>query len=112
MASMAGHHAEWLSLLDVSGPFLSVPVLKEALPNGLDAHDSVIAGELRAALDEWADPELAMPGSLEAVDVHLAFVRFVLTEVLGFEPDVLVWDPAVTGGYRVEVAPHGIGVGA
>jgi hypothetical protein len=25
--SIARHHAEWLSLLDVSGPFLSLPVL-------------------------------------------------------------------------------------
>ncbi len=63
MVSMAAHHAEWLSLMDVSGPFLSVPVLKEALPNGLDAHDPHIAAEVRAALDEWADPDGAALGS-------------------------------------------------
>ena len=50
MVSVAAHHAEWLSLVDVSGPFLSVPVLKEALPNGLDAHDPHVAAEVRAAL--------------------------------------------------------------
>ena len=47
--SMAAHHAEWLSLMDVSGPFLSVSVLVEALPNGLDTHDPSVAAELRAA---------------------------------------------------------------
>ena len=30
--SIARHHAEWLSLLEISGPFLSMPVLMEAFP--------------------------------------------------------------------------------
>ena len=29
------HHAEWLSLVETSGPFLTVPALKRALPDGL-----------------------------------------------------------------------------
>ena len=85
MVSVASHHAEWLSLVDVSGPFLSVPVLKEALPNGLDAHDPRVAAEVRAALEQWADPECGGLGSVDEVEVHLAFVRFVLHEVLGFD---------------------------
>ncbi len=28
------HHAEWLSLIEVSGPFLSVPVLERRVPPG------------------------------------------------------------------------------
>ena len=47
--SIARHHAEWLSLLEISGPFLSMPVLLRAFPQGLDADDSAHAGELRAA---------------------------------------------------------------
>src|SRR5262249_35896469 len=35
--SIARHHAEWLSLVEVSGPFLSMPVLLEAFPTGLEA---------------------------------------------------------------------------
>ena len=31
------HHAEWLSLVETSGPFLTVPVLKRVLPDGLEA---------------------------------------------------------------------------
>ena len=38
--SELGHHAEWLSLIDVSGPFLAEPVLKEAFPQGLEGLDS------------------------------------------------------------------------
>ena len=32
--SIAQHHAEWLSLLDISGPFLSLPVLLQGVPAG------------------------------------------------------------------------------
>jgi hypothetical protein len=35
--SIARHHAEWLSLVEVSGPFLSMPVLLRVFPQGLDA---------------------------------------------------------------------------
>lgn len=30
--SIARHHAEWLSLIEVSGPFLSLPVLLRVFP--------------------------------------------------------------------------------
>ncbi|MDR7095876.1 hypothetical protein, partial [Hydrogenophaga laconesensis] len=29
-------HDDWLSLIEISGPFLAVPVLKEAFPQGLE----------------------------------------------------------------------------
>ena len=38
--SEIGHHAEWLSLIEVSGPFLAEPVLKDAFPQGLEGLDS------------------------------------------------------------------------
>ena len=34
--SVAEQHADWLALLDSSGPFLTLPVLTAALPNGLE----------------------------------------------------------------------------
>ncbi|MGV2340949.1 MAG UNVERIFIED_CONTAM: hypothetical protein LVR18_45520 [Planctomycetaceae bacterium] len=37
--SIARHHTEWLSLVPVSGPFLSLPVLLEAFSAGLEPHD-------------------------------------------------------------------------
>src|SRR5690349_11241012 len=64
-------HAEWLSLVETGGPFLTVPVLKRALPGGLDERPSA-SGELRIAYDEWrADPSL----------LH-RWVRWVLGELL------------------------------
>ena len=53
MSSIARHHNEWLSLLDVSGPFLSLPVLLRVLPQGLPAHEPDIARDLRAAHEEY-----------------------------------------------------------
>ena len=36
---MSMHH-EWLSLIEISGPFLAIPVLKEAFPQGLEELDA------------------------------------------------------------------------
>ena len=33
--SADGMHHVWLSLIEISGPFLAVPVLKEAFPQGV-----------------------------------------------------------------------------
>ncbi len=90
MASIASHHAEWLSLMEVSGPFLSVPVLKEALPSGLDAHDPHVAAEVRAATEQWGEAVTASDAAAD--DTHLAYVQFVMHDVLGFDDDVMVWD--------------------
>jgi len=50
-----GHHAEWLSLIDVSGPFLAEPVLKDAFPQGLEGLDSAKRTMVRQAYDEWRE---------------------------------------------------------
>lgn len=64
-------HAEWLSLVETSGPFLTVPVLKRALPNGLDERPPA-AAELRIAYDEWrSEPSL-----------RHRWVQWVLSELL------------------------------
>jgi hypothetical protein len=37
--SELGHHGQWLSLMDISGPFLAEPVLRDAFPQGLEGLD-------------------------------------------------------------------------
>ncbi len=70
-ARIEDRHAEWLSLVETSGPFLTVPVLKRALPNGLEATPPT-AGALRIAYDEWReDPTL-----------QHRWIRWVLDELL------------------------------
>jgi hypothetical protein len=66
------HHAEWLSLVETSGPFLTVPALKRALPAGLDALPSIMS-DLRVAYAEWRDDR----------DLQQRWIRWVLDELLG-----------------------------
>lgn len=51
--SIARHHIEWQKLVEVSGPFLSLPVLMRAFPQGLEEQDSEARKNLRIAHDEW-----------------------------------------------------------
>lgn len=51
--SIARHHSEWLSLVEASGPFLSLPVLLDAFPQGLDKPDAEFRAQLRLAHPEW-----------------------------------------------------------
>lgn len=47
--SVARRHAEWLSLLETSGPFLFLPILLRVFPQGLDERNPAKACELREA---------------------------------------------------------------
>ena len=53
--SIARHHAEWLSLVPVSGPFLSLPVLMEAFNAGLEPHDPDHSRLLRQEYGNWLE---------------------------------------------------------
>jgi len=80
------HHAEWLSLLEISGPFVSLPVLEKVFPQGLDAHDADHARRMRLALDEW---ETNQSGKRPNPAIHNAWVNFVLKETLALPDEVL-----------------------
>jgi len=60
--SITRHHNDWLRLVPNSGPFLSLPVLAQTFPQGLDAHDAEHARRLRLAFDEWDDNQLGGSG--------------------------------------------------
>src|SRR5713226_3870778 len=88
-ASAARQHAEWLSLLDISGPFLSLPILLEVFPNGLDKKDSEseMRRRLRLAYEEWADNQ---GGGRPDPAIHTQWLRFILAEILDMRPDVIL----------------------
>ena len=101
--SITRHHNDWLSLVPNSGPFLSLPVLASAFPQGLDAHDADHARRLRMAFDEWDDNQLSNrpdPG------LHRAWVKFVLGETLGYE-ELLAEGQAIPTTLKSEVAEYG-----
>jgi hypothetical protein len=95
---IARHHAEWLSLVEVSGPFLSMPVLMEAFPTGLEAHDPEHHRLLRLAHDEWE--------AKHDRSTHNAWARFVLMKTLDYSPLVLVEGQAISQTLQAEVAEH------
>ncbi|KAG8150184.1 Eco57I restriction-modification methylase domain-containing protein [Burkholderia catarinensis] len=78
-------HYDWLSLIEISGPFLAVPVLKEAFPQGLEELDGGKRKRLRQAYDEWHealetdDPRFA--------DLHMAWIDEVLSRGLELDED-------------------------
>ena len=80
--SIAAHHAEWLGLIETSGPFLSLPVLVDVFPNGLDAPDADKMREFRAAYEAWQN------GNGDA-DLHRAWIDVILTRLLDHDENFL-----------------------
>ncbi|MCZ4126924.1 hypothetical protein [Stutzerimonas balearica] len=61
-------HDEWLSLIEVSGPFLATPVLERVFSTGLPAVEPRIRQYLRQAHDEWCEArDNEEPGSTPLV---------------------------------------------
>lgn len=100
MSVPARQHNEWLQLLEVSGPFLSLPVLLKIFPQGLDAHDSEIASNVRLAFNEWED-------SRSEPSIQTAWVEFVLKNVLGYPDDYLLAGQSLPAGLEARVIEHG-----
>jgi hypothetical protein len=101
--SIARHHAEWLSLMEISGPFLSMPVLLQAFPQGLDAHDTDLAQQLKAAYEEWSDNQ---GGLTPKPAIHHAWLHFVLTQTLGMPVEVLAEVQAIAESVKVTADPQ------
>jgi hypothetical protein len=93
--SIARHHAEWLALIDVSGPFLSLKTLVGAFPQGLDAPDAEVTRDLRLAYEEWLDSAF---GTRPDPAMHWAWVEWVIRRVLEMPSQTL---RASGIGYRV-----------
>lgn len=103
-------HAEWLGLIDVSGPFLAEPVLKDAFPQGFEGLDAAKKRLVRQAYDEWRealdldDPEFAK--------IHRAWIDLVLSRVLELDEngtgDVLKSVSYLPGTLRCDIPERGV----
>jgi hypothetical protein len=89
-------HSGWLGLVEVSGPFLSVPVLRRAWPAGLDALDRSARARLRAEHADYFD----VPAAERDRD-H--WIGYVVVDLLGWG-EMLGWGPEGTG--RLENSPE------
>ena len=116
--SKLSKHAEWLSLIEISGPFLTVSMLDEAFPQGLEAVETPKRQKLRAAYEEWCEA-LDQEDKL-LPELHREWVRLVLTEMLEYDQESLVhagdWPdelPIVSSqehtGTQVRIAAYGPG---
>jgi Eco57I restriction-modification methylase/MmeI, target recognition domain len=104
-STAASHHVEWLQLVDISGPFLSLSVLTEAFPQGLDGVDPEVAERLRTAYSEWtANRELRHPD----IALHTAFLRFVLTEILEYPNEFIADTQELGERFLAPLPEHGI----
>jgi hypothetical protein len=83
--SQVNHHHDWLSLIEISGPFLAVPVLKEAFPQGLDELYAGKRKRLRQAYDEWREAQETNDPHFN--DLHSAWIDEVLSRGLEFDED-------------------------
>ena len=77
--ALAAQHSEWLSLVEISGPFLTLPVLKRALPLGLDPTPLPLVNDLRVAWSEVSDDDSLVP----------RWIRWVLHDLLELPNDVV-----------------------
>lgn len=101
--AIAHHHAEWLSLVPVSGPFLSLPVLMEAFNTGLEPHDPEHVRRLRQEYANWQESfeqRKADPAP------HQQWIKFVLTQTLELDDRVLAEGQAIPQTLQVEVPEH------
>jgi hypothetical protein len=97
------HHTEWLSLIEVSGPFLSVPVLERVFPQGLDAHDPDHVWGLRLAFDEWEEDQ----ETRNRLAIHKAWIDFVLKQTLGLPDEVLAEGQSIPQTLKATISEHG-----
>lgn len=78
-------HDDWLSLIEISGPFLAAPVLKEAFPQGLDELDATKRKRIRQAYEEWREAlELE---DVQLAELHVAWIDEVLSRGLELDKD-------------------------
>lgn len=103
-------HHDWLALIEISGPFLAVPVLKEAFPQGLEELDGTKRKRLRQAYEEWRealetdDPQFA--------ELHAAWINEVLAHGLALDEDgkgdVLKRADWCAANLNVNLPEHGV----
>lgn len=79
-------HSEWLALLDIDGPFFTPPALSAAFGPAVPRTPPSVREQVLDRLDQATDHDY---------DQRLDWLRWLLTDILGFEPgrDVVTFEP-------------------
>jgi hypothetical protein len=104
---MSSDH-EWLNLIEVSGPFLAVPVLREIFPQGLEALDGGRPQRLRRTYEEWR--EAVDTDDLDLHSLHAAWIDEVLVTALDMDSGVLRRHAGLPERLTVSLPEHGVTV--
>lgn len=99
---------EWLTLVEVSGPFLAVPVLRDVFPQGLEALPSGRPQRLRRTYEEWRDAVDLDDPDLPAL--HTAWIDEVLITALEMDEAVLRKGATLPERLTVLMPEHGVTV--
>ena len=99
-------HAEWLSLIEVSGPFMTVSMLEKAFPQGLETVTTPRRQRFRAAYEEWRDAINESDPML--VELHREWISLVLMEVLEYDQAVLVKNSELGESYTYQSSEHAV----
>jgi len=104
---MSNDH-EWLNLVEVSGPFLAVPVLRDVFPQGLEALPSGRPQRLRRTYEEWRDA--VDMDDLDLSALHAAWIDDVLLTALEMDETVLRKGATLPERLTVSMPEHGVTV--
>lgn len=103
-------HDEWLSLIEVSGPFLATPVLKRVFSTGLPAVEPRIRQYLRQAYDEWCEARDNDDPRFD--ELHRAWIHEVLARGLEYDEsdsgELLLRGERIPSEQRVTLPEHGV----
>jgi hypothetical protein len=102
---MSNDH-EWLNLIEVSGPFLAVPVLRDVFPQGLEALTSGRPQRLRRTYEEWRDA--VDTGDLDLPSLHAAWIDEVLVTALEMDSVVVRRSDQLPERLSVSMPEHGV----
>lgn len=104
---MSNDH-EWLDLIEVSGPFLAVPVLRDVFPQGLEALPPGRPQRLRRTYEEWRDA--VDMDDLDLPALHAAWIDDVLVTALEMDETVLRRGARLPEQLTVSMSEHGVTV--
>lgn len=104
MTSTARLHAEWLNLIDISGPFLTIEVLSREFPQGLDVQDTSLRTELHAAYDEWRDDQ---QGYRPTPAIHNRWIGYVIDTVMQHPDSVIATGQAIPADLKLVSREYG-----
>src|SRR4051794_23035379 len=102
--SAASEYAELLKLIEVSGPFLSLPVFKKTFPQGLVKDSPELVREMRELYSEWCVARLSTSGSISPAQRE--WLDAVFHTLLSWPRNLLAQDNAIPQNLAHTVAQH------